>query len=344
MALQDWWTFDLVGGYGAVAGRLDGVVTGSLTGNVHAQIRWAGRLTLDKDPSVDWGQFRVRPVRHTQTSQGVVRSEPYGVYLVRETTVDARPGVHRVELDLLDRTAVVAEDATATSFTVPAGTNIVTAVGQIIASTGEVGTALTPTDDVTSSDLVWEPGETKLRIINDLLEHAGYFALWADHHGQFRVEPYVAPQARPVAYQALPGDAAVHVADTRFDLPGPVHNRVICVSQSTGDNPAMIADVMNADPDSPHSFQAQGRWVTRVVENVEAASQAVLDQHAQRLLAGEGTSGRKISRRMLPSQLGLNAIITSRADGGGVRRETVETIEISLESAALMGVTSREVA
>ena len=340
MAVADGWRFELVSRIGQTIGTLEGVLPGaSVSGNVNAEIRWAGSLDVYGDPGVDWNKVRVRPVRHWD--DGAQSGEtPYGLYVVKpaEAVEDSTGTV--TKLDLLDRTIVVSEDRVTGTFTVPAGRNIVGAVAEIIGSTGESGVALTPTEDVTRTDLVWEPGTTKLRIINDLAEHAGYFALWADHRGQFRFEPYTPPQDRPVVVRFRPGEHATFLPDVGWKSEATVHNRVVCVSQETGEGPAMIATAENENPASPYSFQAQGRWVTRFEQGVEAASQAVLNQHAQRLLAGEGTAGRVVSRELLPEAVELNAVVASAS---GVR-EVVESIAVSCEPARLMGVTSREVA
>ena len=340
MAIVDGWRFELVSRIGQTIGTLDSVLPGAqVSGNVHAEVRWAGSLEVHGEPGVDWNQVRVRPVRHWDdgTQSGAT---PYGLYVVKPAE-GAEPSTGTVtKLDLYDRTIVVSEDRVTDTFTVPAGRNVVGAVAEIIGSTGETGVALTPTEDVTRTDLVWEPGTTKLRIINDLAEHAGYFALWADLHGQFRFEPYTAPQDRPVAYKFMPGEHATFLPDVGWRAEATVHNRVVCVSQETGESPAMVAVAENTNPASPWSFQAQGRWVTRVEENVEAASQAVLNQHVQRLLAGEGTAGRVVSRELLPEAVELNAVVTSSSGG----REVVENITVSCEPARLMKVTSREVA
>ena len=340
MAVVDSWQFELVSRLGQTIGTLDGVLPGAqVSGNVHAEVRWAGSIEVQGDPGVDWNRVRVKPVRHWDdgAQSGVT---PYGLYVAKlsEAVEDSTGTV--TKLDLYDRTIVVSEDRVTGTFTVPAGRNVVGAVAEIIGSTGETGVALTPTSDVTRTDLVWEPGTTKLRIINDLAEHAGYFALWADHRGQFRFEPYTPPQDRPVAYRFMPGEQATFLPEVEWRAEATVHNRVVCVSQETGDSPAMVAVAENTNPDSPYSFQAQGRWVTRVEENVEAASQAVLNQHAQRLLASEGTAGRVVSRELLPLSVELNAVVASSSGG----REVVENITVSCEPARLMGITSREVA
>lgn len=333
--IRDVWVFRLVSRSGQDMGTLDGVLPGSasLSGNVNSAIRWAGSLSLYDPDRFDWGKTRIKPVR---VVDGV--EQPYGVYIVRvsdwETTTTGMVG----KLDLYDRTLSPSEDAVTSSFTVKAGTVVTTAVRQILESTGETGVSITDTTDTIRSDMVWEAGTSKLTIINDLADAAGYFALWADHSGQFRFEPYRAPQARPVVHDFAPGQDAVHLPDWSMSKDATVYNQIVCVSQETAGAAALVATVRNENPDSPWSFQAQGRWVTRVETGVEAASQAVLDAHAQRLLAVEGTAGGVVERRMLPSPFDLNSVVTAQD-----RREVVEQVKVECAPARLMQVTSRQV-
>ena len=134
-----------------------------------------------------------------------------------------------------------------------------------------------------------------------------------------------------MAYKFMPGEHATFLPDVGWKAEATVHNRVVCVSQETGESPAMVAVAENTNPDSPYSFQTQGRWVTRVEENVEAASQAVLNQHAQRLLAGEGTAGRVVSRELLPEAIELNAVVTSSV---GVNATPISPVDPMISATA----------
>lgn len=329
------WELHLVSRTGTSLGRLDGVVSaGSFTGNVNAQIRWTGGVTIRDPDRYDWNATRIKLI-HVYNG----KRENFGVYIARVKAINETATGVIADLDLFDRTIIASEDAITASFTVKAGTNVTSAVRQILESTGELGVSITPTTDTVRSDMTWEAGTSKLKIINELADAAGYFALWCDLSGQYRFEPYRAPSARPVAYQFADHETAVHVAGASSSRPVTVHNQVVCVSQETGDAPALIGVARNEDPESPHSFQAQGRWVTRFESGIEAATQAVIDSHAQRLLAEEGLGGGVYERQMLARPFELNSVVLD-ADG---QREVIENMQLSLKTGSLMKLKSRQV-
>lgn len=333
--IKDSWVFHLVSNTGQDMGVLSGVIPGSasLDANVDADIRWSGSVELLDPDRYDWNVTRIKPCRIVDGVQ-----TPYGVYIVWVNDRSYSPTGVTGKLDLFDRTLAPSEDAVVSSYTVKAGVSVTSAVRELLSSTGETGISITATSDVLRTDMTWEAGTSKLKIINELADAAGYFALWCDRNGQYRFEPYTPPTARPVLYTFTPGESAIHLPEFSRSQDTTVHNQIVLVSQETSDVPALTAIVRNEDPTSPWSFQAQGRWITRVQTGVEATSQAVLDQHAQRLLALEGGNGAVFERTMLPQPFELNSVV-----GGVDGREVIEKISIDCAPARLMKVTSRGV-
>src|SRR5699024_6814429 len=89
------------------------------------------------------------------------------------------------------------------SYTAPAGASVVGVVRDLIAEAGESTAAIGDDSATLTSAMMWEAGTTRLRIINDLLDAAGFFSLWVDHAGQYRVTRYVPPAQRPPMYEAV---------------------------------------------------------------------------------------------------------------------------------------------
>ncbi len=329
MRVEDY-RFELLTVNGLNLGRLEGVAPGGrLAGNRGAQIRWSGNLTYTGEiPRPDWYRYRIRPVA---TINGV--DQPLGVYVVRPGETRHDPTGTTVSLDLYDKTLIPAEDATTDTLTILEGTPINAAVTGLLAAPVVAEADVT----VTSSVMVWEPGTTKLRVINDLLATGGYKALWCDFTGAYRIEKWVPPASRPVAHQFTPGDTAIHTGTWVVKQDVKVPNKVICISQETADSPAMRTVATNENLDSPFSFQNQGMWIAATYTGIEACTQEILNQVAARYLAAAETSA-TITRTMALTPLDLGAVVTDQTG----RREVIENIDIALTPGALMTVTSRQ--
>lgn len=262
--------------------RVSTAVAGSLDLSTQASPQVSGSATITPVDPVDWLQHRVRVWYLTDSG----REEPL-VTAIPKVPGDAfTPTTHTQAVQLFDTTEAVRADAYGTTYSLPAGTNIIAAAAAVIASTGELGAVLEPSDKELSAGMTWDSSATKLQIVNDLLEAANYFALYADPLGRLRGVPYTEPAARATAWVFSGGLDNLYTptwnreAD-RYSVP----NRYVCVSRAQDDGSTWTATRTDTDPASPFSFANRGRWITKVGTDVEAASAATLDAIAARRLA-----------------------------------------------------------
>lgn len=336
MARVEEYRIELLNRYGQVIKTLTHTETnGRLTGNVNSEIRWSGEITYHgADISeTQWLHMRARPVA---TINGT--DYPLGVYVIRPSNPIDDTASTRIKLNLYDKTFIPANDAVTDTYTVPAGSRVTEVIHQLLTSTGEANVAVTHCALTLASALVWEAGTTKLRIINDLLDAIGYFSLWCDFSGEYRLDPYIPPSQRPICYTFTPSAHARHTARTERSLESKVPNRILCISQETGTTPAMRSIAINIDPTSPYSFTNQGVWITQTHTGIEAATQQILDTKAARYLA-RAVSSATVTRSMAASAFALNSRV-SNAQGGN---EIIENIDITLTPGQLMTITTREV-
>lgn len=331
MAFQDFYTYRLVDLDGnTIRDRLEGVSGGRVEGNVNAQIRWTGVLNLESPPDWDLWRTRIQPVYHRTGKP----DEIVGTFHARPATWTLDRNRHATSLSLYDLTVHVQEDEISSVWTEGNGVNVVGRVQTIIRGIGMRNVSVTPSSETLRRTLVFEDSVTKLRVINDILDAAGFFALHTNNLGQFQVRPYQPPQSRPVVYSFTQRPDAEHTATITGEYPQTVPNRVIVKSPGDGDAP----DLQSIRQDTA-DYNQTGFWRSRTYENIEATSQAVLDQHAERLLATARESSVVIDRELLPRPLAINDIV---ADDTG-SRYTVETISRDLRSGALMRVGTREI-
>lgn len=292
-----------------LTGSLDHVVPGGqLEFSTAANIRGSGNITVRGLPGVDWARTRVRVFYESGGEQ-----TPLITAIPRAPIEQHSATGMALSIELYDKTLILSEDSYGISYGLDAGTNIITAVADVITSTGVPARdlLLVASADTTSTAMVWEAGTTKLAIVNDLLDAAGYFAVYVDGWGRFHADPYTTPDQRGTSWAFADDDQSVYLPEWTLDADVfTVPNRYICVSTSDGETPALSATATDVDPQSPYSFASRGRWITRVDTDVDTASQAVLDLLAERRLAEAQQVGAvvELTHPWLP--FGLNHVVS----------------------------------
>lgn len=241
-----------------------------------------------------------------------------------------------VDVELYDKTLILSDDRFGESYSLGAGTNIIEAVADVITSTGEPEPPLlTPSSKTLAAGMVWEAGTSKLKIVNDLLDAAGYFALYTDGHGRFHADPYTTPSSRPSQWN-FANTTAIYLATwTRDQDVFAIPNKYICVGRTEGDTAALTSTATD-EGDGPYSYESRGRWITRVDTNVEASNQTVLDMIAERRLyeAQQVTETFEFTHPWLP--FGLNDVVEFNGTKAVVWKQSVK-----LQTGGLITSTAR---
>ena len=336
------WSFTLLDSQDRPLGDLDGVTGGSAEIVAQSTLGGSGRLILDDmGAGIDWMSNRVQATFHDGAS-----SWPVGTYLLSSPVEKNTAYGRGFEVGLLTKMNIPAEDTTDARFSMAVGDAVIPAVVGLLQSTGETRISVTPSSKVRTAEYTAPAGTSKLKIINELLQSVGYWSLWCDGSGQFRVEPYVDPALRPVAFEFRHGEDSLHFPawDREQNLSN-VPNRVTMVTRGDQDAEGLIATAKNEDPSSPFSFQARGnRWIGPEAETVEAESQAVLDQLAARKLADlmSPVARLKVTHAML--NLNPNALVGFTPADGRRRLATVQSMSMNFDPFTDISAEWREVA
>ena len=320
--------------------ELPRVSGGRITGNVYAQIRWGASITVINSviSGPDWSRYRLQITHVAHTPNGRVET-PLGVFMVvgEKITDNAAEGGTTSELTLCDLTAVVRDAKLSATLTLNTTSTVKQHVLSLVGQAGIVRATMADTADRLRSALTFEPDTTLLKVVNEVLAAAGYFSLYAAPNGDLRAEKYLPPAQRPIKYRFDPGVEAIHLPTQSWEEEISRPNEIVAVSTSSGDAPALTAVARNQLPDSPYSYQNQGRWITETISGVEATSQQVLQEHAARKLDAY-LAGKVFQRKLAFTPLALNDVVMQNG-----RREVVENISLRLTPGELMEVTSREV-
>lgn len=319
------WSFQLLDHSDQPLGALDGVNGGNCEIVAQSALGGSASMSLDKRRDIDWMKDRVQARWDGPTGSWTV-----GTWLFTSPNEQHTEFGVTYEVGLLTKVSILSEDSVDDRYTLAAGTSIIPAVVALIQSTGETRVSVTGSDATLTSALTWEPGTSKLRIINDLLQAAGYWSIWCDGSGQFRVEPYVAPRDRSPAYTFEHGEASVHFPDwSREQDMTSVPNKVTLQTQGSDTEPALVGVATNEDPASPFSYQARGRWITPQSEVVEASSQAVIDSLAARKLVDAMSPVSRLSVTHAMLDLNPNDLVEFIPEDGARRLASVQRMSMN---------------
>ena len=338
------WRVDLLNQDDVVIAPLLGVTGGEFTFNVNATIRGGGSIEYQGE-KIDWVQHRIQPWYRTEAHGAEPVEWPLGVFLVATPSTQYTDAGRSVSLELYDKTLILDRDKTPATRQIPAGTNIVDAVRGLLEEAGQTRTAIVDSDQTLATSIVWEPGTTRLRMINDLLEAANYFSIWADGRGIYRAGPYQAPADRGESWGFQDDSASIYSAEFSHDYDTfEVPNRVVVVGQSDGeeDSEAPVA-VVEDESGGPFSKETVGMWITRYEEGQDAADQATLEGIARRFLQEGQQVGSTYNIKHAPIPLDLQDVVRFRRDAESLDfRATVQTVSYSMEVGSLCSTTLRE--
>ena len=244
-----------------IIGTLDGVIDGKVDCSSSATVRGSGSITVRTSDSLDLLNNRIRVsyvwegwIFPLITALPSIPSEQYGLG-------------RQLSIGLKDKLSILDGDSFGYSYSIEQGVNIIDAVHAVLLSANQ--TAVIEASSAVSTGRVWEPNDSKLKIINDLLDAANYFALYTDGLGQLQADKYIEPNSRPVmwTFEDTPGKGTYLPDFVRNYDPYSIPNSYVCIGKTDGDAEADRAQVL--DYDSPYGFNARGYWLTKVDTEVE---------------------------------------------------------------------------
>jgi hypothetical protein len=342
------WSWTLLDLNDAPIGTLDGVESAQLTYSIFNTIRSGGTMQWSSggNNAPDWTQVRLQPVYSATLQDGSTVSWPLGVFIPAAPKASWSDTGQKRTVQLFDKLLVLDGDHFEESFALPAGTVVTDAIRTIISDAGETNVAVTDSTATLLTGMAWQADTSRLQVINDLLASINYFSLWCDGNGAYRADPYTAPSSRLVVRNFIDDEASIyspefdHTLDI-FDAP----NKIILISTSDGTSPALTSVATNEDPNSPTSFPARGRWISRTDSNVQASSQAVLDALAARRLADATQVSSVITLKHAPvPDVILNSVVTFRRVPAGLALTgVVQSMTVSTAVGALVETQIQEV-
>jgi hypothetical protein len=260
------------------------VLSGEVSMNWLADIKRTAKFTIRETGTIDYLSDRIRPhvrVHLPPWESNDYMEFPQGVFLLSTPDRDLlRNGQIVREVEAYDQLQIYSDDLIDTRYTLTAGINVIAAVTTLL---DDVSASIEPSSATLPVDKEWEPGTSKLRIINDLLDMINYNSLSFDEMGLAVIDLYRAPSDRAEEYEyATDQHSTIHPETKQeFDLFS-VPNKIVLV-YSEVDAAPLVSTYVNNDPGSPTSTVNRGRTIVDYRLEMEAVDQATLDEKAARI-------------------------------------------------------------
>lgn len=253
-----------------------------------ADIKRTAALVVRDRGRIDFLSDRIKPYVRTWLppyGPNDFVEHPQGVFLlVSPIRASDENGVVTRSVECYDPLQVYSDDLIADRFTAAAGANYVTVATGILTSTwAGVPMVVTPSAKTLPTAKEWEPGTSKLRIINDLLGEINYESLSFDEEGRAVLQPYTSPQDRAEGFVYAAGESGLIIpgVEQELDLFAVPNKWVLVVSDP--DREPLVATYTNTDPASPTSVVRRQRTITDYRTEQEAVDLATLQDKAYRL-------------------------------------------------------------
>ena len=315
---------------------------GSLDFSQQATIKGSGDMRTSDRGVTPYGRVRVEYVLDPGTN--FEQSWVIGSFFTSSPSTTFKDGRQFTDVELYDNLLAMHEDSITEGLVVPEGSDPLAEVSRQMGAASLYRADVTPTAKRLRTALTFEPGTTRLQVVNALLAAADYFSLWCNGEGVYQVKPYTPPRLRPVEWVFKDGESSIIVDDVTVessDFNAP--NRVLGVSRADGLSKPLVAVATVTDTSSPFHRDNLGRWRTELLDGGDAdvTSQSDLQARVDRRLAVATTAVRKVVIQHGWVPLQLNSV--AELDLKGVKgRFVVVNQTIPLDPTQLVTTTLRE--
>lgn len=322
------------------------VVGAKVSNNALADIKRTASFTVLDRTAINWLRDRVRPWAVLAMPNGGTVEWPLGTFLLSTPErVVSEAGVVMREVKAYDQLLVLQQDKVTDRLAVAAGTAYTTAIASVVSGVGGIVANIVPSALTLPVALEWEPGTTKLRVLNDLLDALNYESAWFDEYGTLICRPYQSPTVRPSTYTYSDQAASVRTGEATqgldlFEIP---NKWVATVSEA--DRVVLSSTYTNVSPTSPTSTVNRGRTIVEVLTEQDAADQATLDAKVARAAfeASQIYESVKFDTVVMPMHSNADVVTLNVPDLGVSAKYSEQSWEMELQTGGRMSHQVRRV-
>ena len=338
--------YELLNRNDLVKGEID-VLSGSVSFNSLAEIKRTGQFQIKENilQDIDYLNDRIRPV---VILDGV--EYPMGVFLIPSPSrAKTEKGIIR-SIEAYDKTQILKEDKLLDRYFIKQGTNYIKIIVQLINSAGISQTIIPESELFLARDREFEPGTSKLEIINKLLNECNYTSLYSDEIGYLRANKYILPNLREPTlryndYEILNAENMKVSNSTRDELDFFNIPNIWVAVASNAENISYKSIYENDSVTSLTSTVSRGRKIVRYEVLSDIANQETLDNYVKRLAYNSTNQYRKISfETLINPKHSYSDCVLVEDEKLGINAKYIETSwEFSLEAGAKMKHEGRRV-
>lgn len=309
-------------------------ITMEATGEIKTSIR--GTFLVPQD--VDWLTDTLRPYMAVDGQEWQL-----GEYVITSATDRYENARVYSDLEGYDRGVNVQNGTLDNRITISSGTKYLDAIQEQLVACGIQRVLMDPNSDaIKETRADWEIGESRLKVVNDLLTEINYRTLWFDSTGSARLTKYAQPSAELATKTYAAGEMSV-IADgatSSLDVYGAYNDWIAIVSNP--DKSLMIARATNDNPLSALSVQRIGKRTAPIIRLDNIASQSALQEYVDNVKFRGMASQETVTwaTANMPHEVG-EIVILQHPHLEGVFEET--GWEMSLEAGAEMKHTGKRV-
>lgn len=288
----------------------------------------------------------IRPYRGVKYDDGTVEVYQQGVFRLSKANVDDQVGPNEITIEGFDLSRTVIRDKFTVPYTIDSGTNVVTAIQNIIDRTfpDQEYDAITSTLTTTAPRL-YDAGDSPWDAVTELARSIGC-EIYFDAEGILVIAPPHDIDALPTpdfTYIEGPGCTMVDLSTVFTDEPG--FNGVIVTGESPGDElPPVRGEAWDEEPTSPTYRLGPYGEVPQFVSDKVVKTADEANSMASSLLNGLlGFSSQvSISAWVNPSFEAGDVVEVERLRSGVAGLYVIDAFDVPLSASATQGLTLRE--
>jgi hypothetical protein len=267
---------------------------------------------------------------------------PLGVFRVA-TVLSVDDGAPTLDVTGYDRSWVIARNLFADPYTVPAGTNYVTAIVALANDRMPGVVCVTGSTTEVTPLLTFDSNSDPWAHLTEMATAIG-MEVYFDLYGQLQVQPERDPSLDPVAWGYAEGQGGLLVRVSKTHTAEPGYNGVVMTAQNTSLAAPLRVTVWDANPASPTYYLGPYGQAPMFVDNPYAVTLAQLTSAANSVLSRQLGVTETLVLDVVPNtvhRLG-DTLQVQRAAVAVDSNYSIEAMTVPLQSDALMQVTLRQ--
>lgn len=276
---------------------------------------------IEQTQGIQWLTDRIRPMLIINGTE-----YPCGIYIATTPRRILTGGMTVWEVEAYSVLYLANRVKIEGAYTIPAGTNYIGAVQELLQMAGITNYEADQTELVLSTDRAdWSSGTPVLTVINTLLSEINYRSAWVDLTGKVRLTKYSVPSADNIQHTYGKGRYSIVSADATaatdyFDKANVF--RAVCSSPDLEE--PLVATAENNDPNSPYSTTALGIRILQEEYVDSVPDLATLQERAENMLTKslQTTETVEFTTALCPVHESWDTVALDLGDVTGIYTET----------------------